>query len=67
MISYHHGKWGKVGKVAKYKIPMNQFRNHKQKRFDHLDIDDWNLFGICLPAAGRDFEIWNLNQGGAHG
>jgi fatty-acyl-CoA synthase len=21
MISYHHGKWGGVGKVAKYKIP----------------------------------------------
>jgi hypothetical protein len=31
-------------------------------RFGYLEIGNLELFGVCLPAAGRGFGDWNLRM-----
>jgi hypothetical protein len=35
---------------------MIKIQNSKQNHLGHLDIADWDLFGICH----LEFEIWSL-------
>jgi hypothetical protein len=45
----------------KFQVISND-RNSKLKMFGlgHLVIENWDLFGICLPV-GRDIAIWDLS------
>jgi hypothetical protein len=30
----------------------------RERLFGYLNFGDWKLFGVSLPAAGRDFGDW---------